>query len=126
MRLGEYFKLARKRRMLSLAKAAQAITIRHFPCSTQRLWDIEHEYRRPSEELLEALCSFYELDLDYALYLMGKLPARIVALELEPHEVRAMYKGMLRSKQRRAFIPPRRTFIPPQEWRSPPEKALRS
>jgi transcriptional regulator with XRE-family HTH domain len=109
--LGEYLRKARLEKRATLAQVSSDLILSGIPCCPQHLSDVERDYRLPSEELLNKLCERYGLDLDYALYLIGRLPERIVAAGLSPKEVAEMYGD--RGNVRTGPI----SFVPPDQWR---------
>jgi len=109
--IGAYLRKARLEKRATLAQVSSDLILSGIPCCPQHLSDVERDYRLPSEELLNKLCERYELDFDYALYLIGRLPDRIVAAGLSPEEVAEMY-----GKHGNGHIGPIR-FVPPDQWR---------
>jgi transcriptional regulator with XRE-family HTH domain len=75
------------------------------PISIPYLVDLEHDRRKPSDEVLEQLAKVLKVDSDTLYFLAGRLPADLIAANIEQEHLevawRAFRKAVKREKHRR-------------------------
>jgi len=75
------------------------------PISIPYLVDLEHDRRKPSDEVLEQLAKVLRVDSDTLYFLAGRLPSDLTAANIEQDHLelawRAFRKAVKREKRKR-------------------------
>ena len=99
MTFGEAIIQARKDKELSQKQVA-ATTLKEDgqAISAQYLNDIEHDRRNPpSEFIVRQLAEYLDLDLDYLLFLAGRLPSDMLELSRDSQDISSAMKAFRRN-----------------------------
>ena len=99
MTFGEAITQARKDKELSQKQVA-ATTLKEDgqAISAQYLNDIEHDRRNPpSEFIVRQLAESLDLDLDYLLFLAGRLPSDMLELSRDSQDISSAMKAFRRN-----------------------------
>jgi transcriptional regulator with XRE-family HTH domain len=70
------------------------------PISIPYLVDLEHDRRKPSDEVLEHLAKALKVDADLLYYLSGRMPRDLTARGVKQEEVTAAWKAFRREVKR--------------------------
>ena len=70
------------------------------PISTPYLVDLEHDHRKPSDEVLEQLAKVLQVDSDILYFLAGRIPPDLHTKTLKEDEIAAAFKAFRRELKR--------------------------
>ena len=99
--LGQF--LVERRKELGLSGREVVASVRNAegkPISIPYLVDLEHDRRKPSDEVLEQLAKVLKVDSDLLYYLSGRLPRDLTGRGIRQEEVTAAWKAFRREVKR--------------------------
>jgi transcriptional regulator with XRE-family HTH domain len=99
--LGEF--IVDRRKALGLSGREVVAAVRNAsgkPISIPYLVDLEHDRRKPSDEVLEQLAKALNVDSDLLYYLAGRMPADLTAKGVKQEHVSAAWKAFRREVRR--------------------------
>jgi transcriptional regulator with XRE-family HTH domain len=70
------------------------------PISIPYLVDLEHDRRKPSDEVLQQLARALQVDTDILYFLAGRMPPDLDAKGLKPDELSAAFRAFRRELKR--------------------------
>ncbi len=101
--LGQF--IVERRKELGLAGREVVAEVRNAdrkPISIPYLVDLEHDRRKPSDEVLEQLAKVLKVDADVLYFLAGRVPADLTAQSFSnAEELAAAWKAFRREVKRR-------------------------
>lgn len=99
--LGEFIVDRRKELRLSGREVVAGVRNSNGkPISIPYLVDIEHDRRKPSDEVLEQLARALRVDSDLLYYLAGRMPSDLTAKGVKQEDVTAAWKAFRREIKR--------------------------